>query len=281
MGRTGPASGADAGPARGRLPGHLLALVLRSGRLGVGAEERTLSGAPQSAGRLGQPVADGVPVFRLVRAAGGEVLSGSPYAGSDPPYDGRTTRWELLGYAYEAGTEPAAPAGFDSVPIEDVLPAAGYRAEGRSLRVLCRAQPLPDAGGDEDAATIDGSLDVTAIDAPTLPEDGPATPHAPAADAGCGCRTDARGGRGCLFLVLVLVALHGIRARRIGRETDPTGRRTEPTARASMRAVRVRNRRPLPRPTTSASSCLGPSGPAKRISRRSSRWNWRPTGPCA
>ncbi len=190
------------------------------------------------------PVAGGVPVFRLGRAAGGEVLSGSPYAVSDPPYDGRTTRWELLGYAYEVGTEPAAPAGFDSVPIEDVLPAAGYRAEGRSLRVLCRAQPLPDAGGDEDAATIDGSLDVTAIDAPTLPEDGPATPHAPAADAGCGCRTDARGGRGCVFLALALVALHVIRAGRSGRETEPSGRRTEPTACAHRAGVRTAGRGP-------------------------------------
>lgn len=48
------------------------------------------------------PVAGGVPLYRLVRENGTQVLSPSPYALSDPPYNGATARWELLGYAFEA-----------------------------------------------------------------------------------------------------------------------------------------------------------------------------------
>ncbi len=48
------------------------------------------------------PVAGSVPLYRLVRANGTQVLSPSPYALSDPPYNGATARWELLGYAFEA-----------------------------------------------------------------------------------------------------------------------------------------------------------------------------------
>ena len=175
------------------------------------------------------PVAGSVPVFRLVPTAGAEVVSGSPYAVSDPPYDGRTARWDLLGYAYEAGHEPAAPAGFAFAPIEEIV-TGSYRAEGRMLLVL-RAAPV----GDDDAGvgTIDAGLGVNTpldanvgIDASTVATGDAGEPlardaasrldasAAPPSSSGCACRAARGAGRAWPLAFALVVAAGARRSRR-------------------------------------------------------------------
>jgi len=175
-----------------------------------------------------------VPLYRLVDPAGGEVLSPSPYALSDPPYDGATARWELLGYAFEAGREPPAPEGFASVAIEDALGASPYRAEGVALRVLRPAARSTDADVGTEAAPDVGPPDAASValdggrpDAfAAAPDEGPSTPdvvdvglpprdaraevetaEAPAPGEGCGCRTAGAPRSGPLMALLAALAL--------------------------------------------------------------------------
>ncbi len=181
------------------------------------ASGAAIAAADPAAARLvlwALPVAGSIPLYRLVRPRGaGEVLSPSPYALSDPPYDDATARWDLLGYAFEADHEPSSPDGYEPVAIEAVLGASPYRAAGYALRVLRPVLDVPDAGidagedsdggaTDASATDLDGGPDtdandgrgdggaVAALDAPgsqdaarTLDAAG-----APSAGAGCGCR---------------------------------------------------------------------------------------------